>query len=331
MEQVTNGLGDESSQKMPLIVTDNLLDRDSDELGYSTRSCGPDICAPEGSVEHHPMILNQHLKPPLEQSQVQCVDLNGDNSNSYASQGDSALDILASMSVGDRVSENVATATNVDRRAPIYNVKMEWFVEFVWLELEEATLKMFCRYCKYFDPCGVFSVGKMATHARYEDIKKHSSSETHRRSMQMHAEQYPDTIQHIQENSNTCDSNSDHENATGVTPHHWSILFPWMQYDKATDTLLCRPCQQDGMSGSWISGIERSKISVSEIEQHEQLVSHRTAVVQYKRRHIATLATPTASLVPQQTSQTANSSEGLISGTRDIQRKRGRPRKLPSR
>ena len=334
VEQVTNGFGDDNRKKISLAVA-GYSDEEVSVMEYMRTSAAESqsMCVERGHHrEHQTQVQEQHDTERQHQTptvQSISVDCRKDITENYATQDDSALEILASMSVGDRVPESVMAAASGDRRGQFHNIRMEWFVEFAWLELEEMTLKLFCRYCKYFDPCGVFSVGKIAAHTKYEDIKKHNSSESHRQSLLMHTEQFPDTIQHIQQDKNTHDSNYSNESLTKITPHHWSILFPWMQHDVATDTLFCQPCQQDGMSGSWVVGIARSEINIAEIEEHEKLVSHRTAVVQHKRRHLATLATPTMSLVSQQTGNTSESQLTDISPTK-AKRKRGRPRKYPS-
>ena len=273
----------------------------------------------QGMFTHHE---KQHVDAGSHQkevqSSVQVAPVNYTNDN-FIQQDESALDLLASMSVGNRLPENIAQAATSDTQGQFQNIRMEWFVEFTWLEFEESSVKLYCRYCKYFDPCGIFSVGKKAAHTKYEDIKKHSSSEQHRRCLQMHMEQFPDTVQDIQQ-ENTLDTMiEDEESLLKITPRHWSILFPWLQHNRATDTLYCQPCQQDGMSGTLVTGVARVKISMLEIEEHEQLVSHRTAVVQHKRRHLATVGTPTISILCAQKDPVELSK---------IKRKKGRPRKI---
>lgn len=167
-------------------------------------------------------------------------------------------------------------------------IKMEWFVEFDWLEFDEMSEKLLCRFCKYCDPCGVFSVGKPAAQSNYEDIKKHNSSEPHRQSIVIHMEQFPDATNEMPSSRDIGASEFNNE----TLPHHWTILFPWMQHDKALDILYCQACQRDGTQGSWVEGVPRAEVTLTNIEDHEQLVSHRTAVVQQKRKHLETLTAP---------------------------------------
>ena len=301
-------------------------DEEMEMMGYMSTGGGDPQAIYIANNQQRETNTEAHLNGELQQDELHNVsavsDRNRDNSDYHSTQDDSALGILASMSVGSRVPQSVIEAASSGKSGQCHDIQMEWFVEFSWLELEEMTLKLYCRYCKYFDPCGIFSVGKLAARTRYEDMKKHASSEPHRRCLQMHTEQFPDTVLHIQQGTEI------QENLTKITPQNWSILFPWMQHDKATDTLFCQPCQQDGMSGNLVAGVERSQINMSEIEEHEQLVSHRTAVVQHKRRHLATLATPTESVTSPRTVDTLGPVSVEVSKAK---RKRGRPKKYPPR
>ena len=65
---------------------------------------------------------------------------------------------------------------------------------------------------------------------------------------------------------------------------------------------------------------------MSEIKEHEQLVSHRTAVVQHKRRHLATLVTPAELITFRQTITTPEH----VGGSK-AKRKRGRPKEYSPR
>ena len=311
IEQITNDSGDNNKRRNSLVLAAN-SEEEVEMMEYMRTGNGS-----QGVYMHHAekqIDTGSHRKESS--AQVAPVKYTSDN---FIEQDETALDLLASMSVGNRLPENIAQAANSGTQGQFHNIRMEWFVEFTWLEFEEMSVKLYCRYCKYFDPCGIFSVGKIAAHTKYEDIKKHSSSEQHRRCLQMHMEQFPDTVQDIQQ-ENTLDSMiEDEESLLKITPRHWSILFPWLQHNRATDTLYCQPCQQDGMSGTLVTGVARTKISMLEIEEHEQLVSHRTAVVQHKRRHLATVGTPTISILSAQKDAVEPSK---------IKRKKGRPRKI---
>ncbi len=265
-----------------------------------------------------------------------------DENIDFLTENNYVEEVLANVPKDGRLPDSILSTVSSSQNTHYQNVQVEWFVEFGWLELDEISWKLYCRFCKYFDPIGEFSAGKLLTDTLYEDMLKHHKSESHRNSMFLHSEQFSDTLHHIQDLSfshneekqykDTCNSVNNHgtvEKPTGVAPRHWSILFPWMQHDKVSDCLFCQPCKQDGMSGSWVGGIERSNVSVKDIEEHEQLVSHRTAVVQQKRYHLTalTLQSSLAHCVDvidmrpkRDTSQSSNK-----------KRKRGRPRKLTIR
>ena len=74
----------------------------------------------------------------------------------------------------------------------------------------------------------------------------------------MHMEQFPDTVQDIQR-ENTLDTMiEEDESLLKVTPRHWSILFPWLQHNRATDTLLlsAMPTRRDVL-GTLVTGVAR--------------------------------------------------------------------------
>ena len=311
MEQINSGLENKNKRLNSLVLASH-SEEEMEIMEYTGTGNVQSIYM--HSTESH-IDVGSHQKEG--NSNVHAVPVNYSSEN-FVQQDESALDLLASMSVGNRPSNTIAEAATSDRHGQFHNIRMEWFVEFTWLEFEEISVKLYCRYCKYFDPCGIFSVGKIAAHTKYEDIRKHGSSEQHRRSLQKHLEQFPDTVQNIQLENSVNNIIENEETLSKVTPHHWSILFPWLHHNRATDTLYCQPCQQDGMSGTLVSGVDRVNISMSEIEEHEQLVSHRTAVVQHKRRHLATMGTSTMSIL---------SAEKDSLGIKKIKRKKGRHNK----
>lgn len=251
-------------------------------------------------------------------------------------------EVLANVPKDGRLPDSILSTVSSSQNTHYQNIQVEWFVEFGWLELDEISWKLFCRYCKYYDPVGEFSAGMLLDDTLYENMLKHHKSESHRNSMFLHSEQFSDTLHHIQdlsysqreENQTKDVANSMNEHGTvekpiGIAPRHWSILFPWMQHDNASDCLFCKPCKEDGMSGSWVDGIKRSNVAVKDIEEHEQLVSHRTAVVQQKRHHLTALTLQSKLAHCVDVIDMRPKRDSLQSSNK--KRKRGRPRKLTLR
>ena len=66
-------------------------------------------------------------------------------------------------------------------------IKLEWFMEYPWLELDENKNIFYCKLCRIYHPIGIYVSGKSAANPKRDDLRKHEATEGHKIAVNSHS------------------------------------------------------------------------------------------------------------------------------------------------
>ena len=215
-------------------------------------------------------------------------------------------------------------------------IKLEWFMEFPWLELDEKKDVFYCKLCRIYHPIGIFVSGKNTANPKRDDLKKHEETEGHKIALAAHTRAGSDGEARLEQhsldpsNAHIIDittvfqitqgqglpmpgaSGTSEGDASGNKPQaeDLSKLFSWYKIDQTNQTAYCDACKEAGLTNPFGLGAPMYVVMKMDCAVHEKIAEHIEAVK--KQRPVSPKKETEAEPEPARTNNAPESGRRMV-------------------